>query len=242
MTAAQAAALVKPGDRVFVHGSAATPLTLVHALFDRASELHDVELVSVSTMGDLGLDRPGVREAFFVNALFVSANVRAVVDTDRGDYVPVFLSEIPRLFEAGILPIDVALVHVSPPDRHGYCSLGVSVDVARSAVVHAKTVIAQVNPHMPRTHGDGHVHVSLFAAMVEVDDPLPEVDYGTRIGACERGQKGPGGIRIPAFGRQRPRILGVILQCLGQRRDQRRPLYGKDLADLVDGQVGLAAH
>jgi len=185
-TAAEATALVKSGDRVFVHGSAATPLTLVHALFARAGDIKDVEIVSISTFGDLGLDRPGVRDAFFFNSLFVSANVRQVVDTDRGDYVPVFLSEIPRLFEAGILPIDVALVHVSPPDRHGYCSLGVSVDVARSAVVHARTVIAQVNPRMPRTHGDGNVHVSRFAAMVEVDDPLPEVDYGTRIGTCER--------------------------------------------------------
>lgn len=186
MTAAQAVGLVKSGDRVFLHGSAATPLTLVHALFDRAPELRDVEIVSVSTYGDLGLDRSGVRESFFINSLFVSANVRDVVDTDRGDYVPVFLSEIPRLFEAGILPIDVALVHVSPPDAHGYCSLGVSVDVARSAVVHARTVIAQVNPHMPRTHGDGHVHVSRFTAMVEVEDRLPEVDYGPRIGPCER--------------------------------------------------------
>jgi len=185
-TAAEAVSLVKSGDRVFVHGSAATPLTLVHALFARAGELKDVEMVSISTFGDLGLDRPGVREAFFFNSLFVSANMRQVVDTDRGDYVPVFLSEIPRLFEAGIMPIDVALVHVSPPDRHGYCSLGVSVDVARSAVVHARTVIAQVNPRMPRTHGDGNVHRSRFAAMVEVDDALPEVDYGTRIGTCER--------------------------------------------------------
>lgn len=221
-TAAEAVSVVKRGDRVFAHGSAATPLTLVHALFDRASELRDVELVSVSTIGDLGLDRPGVREAFFVNALFVSANVRQVVDTDRGDYVPVFLSEIPRLFEAGILPIDVALVHVSPPDRHGYCSLGVSVDVARSAVVHAKTVVAQVNPHMPRTHGDGHVHVSRFAAMVDVDDPLPEVDYGTRIGACERaiaercaGLIENGATLQVGIGA----IPDAILGALGQHRD-----------------------
>ncbi len=169
-----------------MHGSAATPLTLLHALFDRAGELHDVELISISTLGDIGLDRPGVKEAFFINSLFVSANVRKVVNTERGDYVPIFLSEIPRLFDRGIMPIDVALIHVSPPDRHGLCSLGVSVDVARAAVRNAKTIIAQVNPSMPRTHGEGHVHVSRFAAMVEVDDTLPEVDYRTRIGDCER--------------------------------------------------------
>jgi len=185
-TPQQALSLVKSGDRVFVHGSAATPLTLLHSLFDRANELRDVEVISISTLGDIGLDKPGVTEAFFINSLFVSANVRQVVNTQHGDYVPVFLSEIPRLFDRGIMPIDVALVHVSPPDRHGLCSLGVSVDVARAAVRNAKTIIAQVNPNMPRTHGEGHVHVSRFAAMVEVDDALPEVDYSTRIGDCER--------------------------------------------------------
>lgn len=177
---------VKPGDRVFVHGSAATPLTLLHALFDRAAELRDVEIISISTLGDIGLDKPGVKEAFFINSLFVSENVRKVVNTERGDYVPVFLSEIPRLFDRGIMPIDVALVHVSPPDRHGLCSLGVSVDVARAAVRNAKVLIGQVNPNMPRTHGEGHVHISRFNALVEVDDALPEVDYRTRIGDCER--------------------------------------------------------
>lgn len=184
--AQQALSLVKPGDRVFVHGSAATPLTLLQALFGRASELRDVELISISTLGDIGMDKPGVQEAFFINSLFVSANVRQVVNTAHGDYVPVFLSEIPRLFDRGIMPIDVALVHVSPPDRHGLCSLGVSVDVARAAVRNARTIIAQVNPNMPRTHGEGHIHRSRFAAMVEVDDALPEVDYSTRIGDCER--------------------------------------------------------
>lgn len=185
-TPPQALTLVKPGHRVFVHGSAATPLTLLHALFDRASELRDVEVVSISTLGDIGLDKPGVQDAFFINSLFVSANVRQVVNTEHGDYVPVFLSEIPRLFDRGIMPIDVALVHVSPPDRHGLCSLGVSVDVARAAVRNAKILIGQVNPNMPRTHGEGHVHVDLFDALVEVNDALPEVDYRTRIGDCER--------------------------------------------------------
>lgn len=182
----EALSLVQPGHRVFVHGSAATPLTLLHALFDRASELSDVELISISTLGDIGLDKPGVKDAFFINSLFVSANVRQVVNTEHGDYVPVFLSEIPRLFDRGIMPIDVALVHVSPPDRHGLCSLGVSVDVARAAVRNAKVLIGQVNPNMPRTHGEGHVHVSRFDALVEVNDALPEVDYRTRIGDCER--------------------------------------------------------
>ena len=185
MSAEEAVRLVNSGDRVFIHGSAATPVRLVRALLDRHAELHDVELVSISTFGELGFERPEVQRAFFLNALFVSANMRATVDGPRGDYIPVFLSEIPRLFEQGVLPVDVALVHVSPPDRHGFCSLGVSVDVARSAVRNARTVIAQVNPNMPRTLGDGQVHVSRFAAMVQVDDALPEVDYAGAIGPTE---------------------------------------------------------
>lgn len=186
MSATEAVGLVKSGDRVFIHGSAATPVRLVKALLDRHNELRDVELTAISTFGELGFDRPEVHGPFFLNSLFVSANMRSTVDGPHGDYVPVFLSEIPRLFEQGILPLDVALVHVSPPDKHGFCSLGISVDVARSAVRNAHLIIAQVNPNMPRTLGDGQVHVSQFAALVAVDDPLPEVDYGAQIGPHER--------------------------------------------------------
>lgn len=185
MTADEAMRLVKTDDRVFVHGSAATPLTLLRALLARHAEVERVELVSISTLGALPFEKPEVRRAFFVNSLFVSDNVREVVNSPDGGYVPVFLSEIPLLFERGILPLDAALVHVSPPDAHGFCTLGVSVDVARSAVRSARVVIAQVNPRMPRTHGEGQVHVSRFAALVAVDEPLPEVDYATRIGPEE---------------------------------------------------------
>ncbi len=185
MTAEEAVRLVKTDDRVFVHGSAATPLTLLRALLARHAEVERVELVSISTLGALPFDRPEVRRAFFVNSLFVSENVREVVNSPDGGYVPVFLSEIPLLFERGVLPLDMALVHVSPPDAHGYCTLGVSVDVARSAVRCARLVIAQVNPRMPRTHGEGQVHVSRFAALVAVDEPLPEVDYASRVGPEE---------------------------------------------------------
>jgi acyl-CoA hydrolase len=113
--------------------------------------------------------------SFRVNALFVGANVRQAIHDGRADYLPVFLSEVPRLFRAGILPLDVALVQVSPPDRHGFCSLGVSVDVTRAAVQMAKTVIAQVNPRMPRTHGDALIHVDQINQLVEVDDPIYEM-------------------------------------------------------------------
>ncbi len=179
-TPAEALALVKSGDRVFVHGSAATPLLLLNALLDRAGEISDVELVSISTYGNIEWQRPGVTDSFYLNSLFVSGNVRDWVNGDRGDYVPVFLSEIPKLFEQNILPLDVAIVQVSPPDEHGYCTLGTSVDAALAAVQNAKIVIAQVNPRMPRVHGDGIVHVSAVHAMVWHEAELFEMDYSAK--------------------------------------------------------------
>ena len=173
--------VVKSGDRVFVHGSAATPTHLLKALFARKDTLRNVELVSITTLGKGLFDEPDLGKSFFINSLFVSDNVREIVNGSDGDYVPVFLSEIHLLFEKGILPLDVALVHVSPPDKHGFCSLGTSVDVARTAIKHAKHVIAQVNKQMPRTHGDGIVHISEINAFVEVDEPLPEVSYQQKI-------------------------------------------------------------
>lgn len=177
MQVEEAVSKIKSGNRVFVQGSAATPMVLTKALGQRASELKQVEIVSLSTLGELNLINDAFPESFYFNTLFVSSNTRAAVNDHRGDYIPVFLSEIPKLFDQQILPIDVALIHVSPPDKHGFCSLGISVDVARSAVKNAKYVIAQVNPRMPRTHGDGIMHVSEINAIVEVDEALPEVNY-----------------------------------------------------------------
>lgn len=181
VTAQEAVKVIKSGQRVFVHGSAATPLVLLRAMVDRAAELKNVELVSISTFGEHIFDRPEFTQSFFMNSLFVSANVRELVNSGGGDYIPVFLSEIPRLFDKGLLPLDVAMLHVSPPDKHGFCSLGVSVDVARSAAKQAKHVIAQVNPKMPRTHGDGMIHVSQFDAMVMVNEDLPVVSYAKEM-------------------------------------------------------------
>ncbi|MFO0737167.1 MAG: acetyl-CoA hydrolase/transferase C-terminal domain-containing protein [Labilithrix sp.] len=180
-SAAEAVCRVESGQRVFVHGSAATPTSLLQALLARAGELTKIELVAISTLGKLEWDRPEIREHFFLNSLFVSANVREWVDSPSGDYVPVFLSEIPALFRSGRLPIDVALLHVSPPDRHGYCSLGTSVDAALAAASTAKVVIAQINPRMPRTMGDGHIHVSRITAAVREDQDLPEVSYAAEV-------------------------------------------------------------
>jgi len=177
ITADEALQEVKTGDRVFIHGSAATPVALVKALQARHNEIHHVELISITTMGDLDFNNPLWRESFFVNSLFVSAGTRTVVNSLDGDYVPIFLSEIPQLFKRNILPIDVALIQVSPPDKHGYCTLGTSVDITRSAVDTARHIIAQVNPRMPRTHGDGFIHVSDIDSLVWQEAELPEVDY-----------------------------------------------------------------
>ena len=181
MTADEAVKLVKSGDRVYLHGSAATPLTLINALLRRAGEINNVELCAITTYGDIAWQQPDVQESFFFNSLFVSANVRAWVNGDRGSYVPIFLSEIPILFRKKILPLDVALVQVSPPDQHGYCTLGTSVDAALSAVQTASIVIAQVNPRMPRVLGDGIIHISKFTAVVWEEHELPEVNYGAKV-------------------------------------------------------------
>ena len=181
VSAADAVKKIKSGDRVFIHGGAATPVSLVQAMQARHHEINDVELVSITTLGDLDFDNPEFRKSFFFNSLFVSAMTRNVANSNDGDYVPVFLSQIPQLFKRNILPLDVALVQVSEPDNHGYCSLGTSVDIARSAVDTAKVVIAQVNPKMPRTHGDGFVHINEFDDMTYSDIDLPEINYSIKI-------------------------------------------------------------
>ncbi|OAQ39327.1 4-hydroxybutyrate CoA-transferase [Pedobacter psychrophilus] len=180
ITAEEAVKLVKSGDRVFLHGSAATPTLIIEALQNRYHELKNVELVSITTLGDSNFSNEKYKESFFFNSLFVSPNSRSVVNSLHGDYVPVFLSEIPLLFKEEFLPIDVAIIQVSEPDKHGYCTLGTSVDISKAAVDCAKSVIAQVNPNMPRTHGDGFIHTSKIDAMVWHKTELPEVDYSSK--------------------------------------------------------------
>jgi acyl-CoA hydrolase len=177
-SAEEALQAVKPGHRVFVHGGAATPHFLLKKLAERSSSLWNVEIVSISLQGDAVVADKKYKDSFRINSLFVSQNVREAVNDGRGDYVPIFLSEIPILFRRGILPLDVAVVQVSPPDKHGYCSLGTSVDIALSAVKAAKHVIAQVNPRMPRTLGDGLIKITEFDAAVYAEEELPEVICG----------------------------------------------------------------
>ncbi len=180
-SAGDALSVIQSGMRVFVQGSAQTPLYLLRELAKQASRLSDVELVFITVQGDITVDKPEYEGIFNINCMFVSESVRKAVNEGRADFIPVFLSDIPDLFKKGYLPIDVALVQVSPPDRHGYCSLGVSVDIARSAVNTAKYIIAQVNPNVPRTHGDSLVHTDRFTHLVYSEEPLPQVDYGSKV-------------------------------------------------------------
>lgn len=183
-SAEKAVEVVKSGDRVFIHGSAATPVNLVKALQSRHHELENIELVSITNIGDIDFNNPEYRKSFFFNSLFVSENTRTIANSEYGDYVPIFLSQIPQLFRKNILPIDVALIQVSPPDNHGYCSLGTSVDIAKAAVETAKIIIAHVNPRMPRTHGDGFLNVKKINALVWHESELPEVDYSSKANAA----------------------------------------------------------
>lgn len=180
ITATEALACVQSGDRVFIHGSAATPIPLVKALLDRHQELRNVELVSITNLGDINFNTPEFKKSFYFNSLFVSQNIRSLVNENGGDYVPVFLSQIPQLFHQKILTLDVALIQVSAPDQHGYCSLGTSVDIAKAAVENARTIVALVNPKMPRTHGNGFISVQDIHHLVYQEIDLPEIDYSQK--------------------------------------------------------------
>ncbi len=183
-TAEEVLSVIQSGNRVFVQGSAQTPLYLLRELGKQAPRLQDVELTFITVQGDIELDKPQYANSFHINCMFVSGSVRKAVNEGRADFIPVFLSDIPDLFR-NELKLDVALVQVSPPDAHGYCSLGVSVDIARSAVNTARHIIAQVNPRVPRTHGDSLIHTSRFNSMVYHQEELPEVDYGAKVGEKE---------------------------------------------------------
>lgn len=181
----EAVSIIKSGDRIFGHGSACTPNIIYDELARQSHRLRGVEFVSITQQGTVSIAKPEYKDSFFIKSFFTSTPVREAVNCERGDFVPIFLSEIPVLFKNGILPLDVAIVTVSPPDDHGYCTLGTSVDVARSAVDTAKKIIAVVNPKMPRTHGDGMLHYSRIDKMVWNDEELMTLDYGAKVTETE---------------------------------------------------------
>ncbi|RAJ85631.1 acyl-CoA hydrolase [Chitinophaga dinghuensis] len=174
LTATDAVNLIKTGNTVFIHTAAATPKTLVQAMAQRSHEIHDIRIVSIHTEWDAPYAEPEHVHSFQIDTFFVGKNIRKAVNEGRANYVPMFLSEIPKYFRTMEKPIDVALVTVSPPDKNGYCTLGVSCDVSKSAIDLAPVIIAEINPHMPRVLGDGVIHISRISAAVEVDYPIYE--------------------------------------------------------------------
>ena len=185
VAAKEALSIIESNTRVFIHGSVCTPTYLLNQLAKESNRLQNVELISITLKGEIEIAKPEYYDSFHINSLFVSAPIRNAVAEGRADFIPVFLSDIPYLFKSRLLELDTAIVQVSPPDRHGYCSLGVSVDIARAAVDSAKNIIALVNPQMPRTHGDGMIHTDRFTKMVFQDSPLPEESYSSKVGETE---------------------------------------------------------
>jgi 4-hydroxybutyrate CoA-transferase len=182
-TAFDALSLVQSNQRVFIHGGAATPHRLIEGLVEHRERLRNVEIIHIHTHGPGKYADPECAKAFRVANLFVGANIRPKIDYDRVDYLPCFLSECPKLFRSGVRAPDVALIHLTPPDAHGFCSLGTSVDVVPAAIEMAKVLIAQINPRMPRLQGDGIVHIDQLDAWIEVDEPIDDYKQGVPTAA-----------------------------------------------------------
>lgn len=178
VTAADAVKAVKSGDRIFLTGNCSVPSRILAALVDRAQELKDVEITQALTIGSADYVSPEMEGHIRVNTMFISTNIRQAVQEGRADFTPVLLSEFPLLFKNKILPLNVAFVHLSPPDPHGYCSYGVEVGLSKSAAESADIVIAEVNEQMPRTLGDSFIHVNAIDYIVPVNYDLPELAMG----------------------------------------------------------------
>jgi 4-hydroxybutyrate CoA-transferase len=174
-TADDALQWLQSGMRVYIQPGCAEPETLVEALMRRGPCVHDVEVVHLLTLGCADYVKPGMEDHFRHNAFFIGGNVRQAVNEGRADYTPVYLSEVEELFESGAMPLDLALIQVSRPDQHGFCSFGVGVDTTLTAAKCARRVVAQVNAYMPRTYGDSFIHVSQIHAFVESSRPLCEL-------------------------------------------------------------------
>lgn len=221
MRAGRALQSVRSGDRVWIQSGCGTPSTLVNALVERAPELKDVEVVHMMTLGSADYTKPEYEGHFRHRGLFLGANVRDAVAAGRADYTPIFLSEIEDLFINGAMPLDVVLMQVSPPDAHGFVSLGTTVDCTLTAVRYARTVIAEVNDRMPRTHGDTFLHVSHLSAVVETSRPLlelrtePVTDLHLRVARNVASLIPDGATLQTGIGG----IPEAVLTCLGDKHD-----------------------
>jgi 4-hydroxybutyrate CoA-transferase len=245
VSAEEAVQHVRSGERVFLHGAAATPAILLDALVARAKTLENVEIVHMHADGPA----PHVAEAMEGHlrhrALFIGANVREAVNEGRADFVPIFLSDIPNLFSSGALPLDVAFIQVSPPDAHGYCSLGTSVDVAKAATESSRTVIAQVNTRVPRTLGDSFIHLDQIDWAVQANGPLlshpaPSISpTEQRIGEYVADLVEDGATLQLGIGG----IPNAALAAMGSKRDLgvHTEMFSDGLLDLVEAGVVTSA-
>lgn len=220
-SALEAVAHICSGQNLFIHTAAAAPKALVEALAQRATELKNITIYQLHTEGPAPYTEEIYQDTFTTNALFIGKNCRKALNEGRVNFIPCFLSEVPIMFREGILPLDVALIQVSPPDSKGYCSLGVSVDATRAAVEKSKMVIAQVNSRMPRTHGDSFIHINDIDYYVEQDEELPEhapaplTEIEQQIGAHIAGVIDDGATLQMGIGS----IPDAVLRCLGNHKD-----------------------
>ena len=241
VTAEEAVKVIKSGDRVYVHPGCATPQKLIAAMVDRAPKLENVEVVHILTLGNADYTKPEMQGHFRHNALFAGANVREAVNEGRADYTPIFLGEVSRLFTDGTLPLDAALIHVSPPDEHGFCSFGVGVDNTKAAASAAKTVLAEVNTEMPRTLGDSFIHVNKLDWVVEtsyVPIELPRRRMGAEhrdIGSNVAALIGDGDTLQMGIGG----IPDAVLSCLSDRKNLgvHTEMFSDGIVELVEAGV-----
>ena len=239
-TAEQAIKAVKSGDRIFLTGNVSVPMELSKALVNRAPELRDVEICQALTVGPTEFVREDMAGHLRVNSMFISPNIRKAVQMGKADFTPVLLSEFPLLFKNGILPIDVALIHVSPPDEHGFCSLGVEVGLTKSPAENAKIVIAEVNQQMPRTLGDSFIHVSRLNYVVPVNYAISEMPMADEDGGEIVERIGKYIAELIPDGATMQMGIGAIpdsvLHFLGDKRDLgiHTELFSEGVIDLVE--------
>jgi acyl-CoA hydrolase/RimJ/RimL family protein N-acetyltransferase len=244
-TIQEALGRIRRGGRIFIGSGSAEPMALSRGLIETSHHFSDNPIIHIMTMGEATYTRPEYADNFRLNAFFIGKNVRAAVQAGRADYTPIFLSEIPVLLRSGQQPIDAALIQVSPPDAHGYCSLGVSVDIVKAATESARLVIAQVNRQMPRTFGDSFIHNDRINAFIEHDEPLPELapadqtEVARRIGAHVARLIPDGATLQMGIGA----IPDAVLSCLTQKQDLgiHTEMFSDGLLDLVKRGVVTGA-
>ncbi len=242
-TAQEAVKAIKSGNRIFLTGNVSVPQKVLAALVEYAPNLKDVEICQALTVGAADYVSPEMEGHLRVNSMFISANIRKAVQEGRADFTPVFLSELPLLFKNGILPVDVAVIHVSLPDEHGFCSLGVEVGLTKSPAESAKIIIAEVNEKMPRTLGDSFIHISRFTHIVPVNYDIPELPMGGE-GEAELVQKIAGHVAglIPDGATMQLGIGSIpdaVLKYLLDKKDLgiHTELFSDGVIDLVNAGV-----